>query len=228
MKEESIRSHLVEMDTPQQLSLELSMPQVPTLANFVVGENAEAMASIQAFCSGTGPQFLYLWGVHGCGCSHLLRAIAPEQKERIPLFDETVQIYAVDDAQALLGFEQEELFHLMNEVRSHPGSRIVVAGHAPIPELPLRQDIKSRLSWGLTFEIHHLDADSATEEFIRQASERGIVLNHETRLWIETHCPRDIQSLRRLLDELDAYAIKEKRKVTLPLILQFIAKGIEK
>lgn len=209
------------MDTPQQLSLALSPAQEPTLENFVVGDNAEAVASVRAFCQGTGPQFLYLWGEPGCGCSHIMRAVAPRQKQRIPAFDEAVLLYAVDDAQALLGFEQEELFNLMNEVRSHPGYRIVVAGHAPIHQLPLREDIKSRLSWGLVFELHYLDAQSALGEFKRLTSERGIDLDEAVCHWIAVHCPRDMRSLRQFLDDIDAYAMEKKRRVTLPLVLQW-------
>lgn len=209
------------MDTPQQLSLALSQAQEPTLDNFVIGENAEAIASVAAFCRGEGPQFLYLWGAAGCGCSHLMRAIAPQQKKRIPLFDETALLYVVDDAQALLGFEQEALFNLMNEVRAHPGYRIAVAGHAPISKLPLREDIKSRLSWGLVFELHYLGAESALQEFVRQASERGIELDEGVRHWVAVHCPRDIGHLRQLLDEVDAYAMEKKRRVTLPLLVQW-------
>lgn len=216
------------MDTPQQLSLALSPAQEPTLENFVVGDNAEAMASVRAFCRGVGPQFLYLWGDSGCGCSHLMRAMAPHQTQRIPLFDETVALYAVDDAQALLGFEQEELFNLMNEVRSHPGYRIAVAGHAPISQLPLREDIKSRLSWGLVFQLHYLDAESALQEFIRLASGRGIDLDEGVCRWIAVHCPRDIHHLRQFLDDIDAYAMERKRRVTLPLVLQWASNRQER
>ena len=150
-----------------------------------------------------------------------MRAVAPHQRQRIPGFDETVPLYAVDDAQALLVFEQEELFNLMNEVRSHPGYRIVVAGHAPIHQLPLREDIKSRLSWGLVFELHYLDSESALGEFRHLASERGIDLDEGVCRWIAVHCLRDMRSLRQFLDDIDAYAMEKKRRVTLPLLLQW-------
>ena len=208
-----------------QFSLGLSRPSEPTLDNFVVGKNAEALASLRQFLQGEGPQFFYLWGSHGCGCTHLMRSSLPTNSVRVPSFEEGVTLYGVDDVDTLTECEQEELFVLMNEVRAHPNSRLLITGHAPVHELSIRADIRSRLSWGLVFELHYLDDDSAAKEFVRQASERGIELDKDVQHWIAIHCPRDMRSLRCFLDEIDCYAMERKRKVTLPLILEFIRNG---
>ena len=211
------------MDTPQQLSLGLSAPQEPTLDNFVIGENAEAIASVRAFIKGEGPQFLYLWGGHGCGCTHLIKAVTPKEIGRVPTFNQETSIYTVDDVESLTAEEQEALFALMNAVRSNPETRLLIAGHAPVRELKIREDIRSRLAWGLVFELRYLDDESAAGEFVRQAHDRGIELDKEVTHWVAAHCPRDMRSLRALLDGVDAYAMEQKRKVTLPLLLQYIS-----
>lgn len=212
-------------ETPHQLFLGLSTPPKPTLDNFVVGKNAEALAAIHEFLQGKGPQFLYLWGSHGCGCTHIVSSVALDTTGRVPTFKEAVTLYAVDDVQDLNATEQEELFTLMNSVRAHPQSRLLVAGHAPVHELELRNDIRSRLSWGLNFELQYLDDESAAKEFVRQALERGIELDKDVQHWIGIHCPRDMRSLRSLLDGIDRYAMEKKRKVTLPLVLEFTRNG---
>lgn len=212
-------------ETPHQLSLGLSTPPKPTLDNFVVGKNAEALAALHQFLQGNGPQFLYLWGSHGCGCTHLVLSVDPDKSVRVPLFQEGVTLYAVDDVDDLSETEQEELFTLMNCVRAHPQSRLLIAGHAPVHELTLRNDIRSRLSWGLNFELQYLDDESAAKEFVRQALERGIELDKDVQHWIGIHCPRDMRSLRSLLDGIDRYAMEKKRKVTLPLVLEFTRNG---
>ncbi len=208
---------------PQQLSLGLSAPQEPTLDNFVIGENAEAVASVRAFIKGEGPQFLYLWGGHGCGCTHLIKAVTPNETRRVPTFTQKTSVYTVDDVESLTAEEQEQLFTLMNAVRSNPETRLLIAGHAPVRELKIREDIRSRLAWGLVFELRYLDDESAACEFVRQAHERGIELDKEVTHWVAAHCPRDMRSLRALLDGIDAYAMEQKRKVTLPLLLQYIS-----
>lgn len=212
-------------EKPHQLSLGLSRPPKPTLDNFVVGKNEEVLCALDQFLQGKGPQFFYLWGSHGCGCTHLIRSVVSEENERIPTFKEGVTFYAVDDVDTLSETEQEELFTLMNCVRAHPESRLLIAGHAPVHELTLRSDIRSRLSWGLNFELQYLDDESAAKEFVRQARERGIELDKDVQHWIGIHCPRDMRSLRSFLDGIDRYAMEKKRKVTLPLVLEFTRNG---
>ena len=73
--------------------------------------------------------------------------------------------------------------------------------------------------------MQYLDDESAAKEFVRQALERGIELDKDVQHWIGIHCPRDMRSLRSLLDGLDRYAMEKKRKVTLPLVLEFTRNG---
>ena len=61
---------------PRQLALDLVQPLRPSLDNFVVGRNAEAVAALRALVDGGGERFVLLWGAEGSGRSHLLRAVA--------------------------------------------------------------------------------------------------------------------------------------------------------
>ena len=115
----------------QQLALDLIEAEAPTLENFVVGDNAELIESLRRCRAGAGPQFVYIWGPPGSGRTHLLRSLTPSQRWRVPEFDETVPLYTVDNVELLDDEDLEKLFHLMNAVRSHPGTHIVVAGAQP-------------------------------------------------------------------------------------------------
>ena len=46
----------------KQLLLDIKPAAPPTLQNFVVGRNAEAIASLEMAINGQNPQFIYLWG----------------------------------------------------------------------------------------------------------------------------------------------------------------------
>lgn len=72
----------------EQLLLNLVEPEAPTLDNFRVGSNAELLAALRDCKKGLGPQFIYIWGPPGSGRSHLLRAITPTQRMRVPEYDE--------------------------------------------------------------------------------------------------------------------------------------------
>lgn len=202
----------------EQLLLDLIEPEGPTLDNFVCGENGEVVAALKDCLAGDGPQFIYLWGPSGCGKTHLLRALTPCQRWRVPEFDEDIDLYTVDNVEDLDEEDLEKLFYLMNAVRSHPKTRIVVSGNAPVAELHLREDITTRLSWGLVYRIHYLPGDLAQAEFDRLAQERGIEMTPDLAQWVMTHLSRDMRDLRRFLDLVDRFAMRTKRRVTLPLL----------
>ena len=52
---------------PRQLALDLVQPLRPSLDNFVVGRNAEAVAALRALVAGGGERFVLLWGGEGSG-----------------------------------------------------------------------------------------------------------------------------------------------------------------
>lgn len=204
------------------MGLDFVEPEVMTLDNFVVGDNAQLMSALRLCQRGEGPQFLYLWGPQGCGKTHLIESLRCAEDGRVPLFRDKARLYAVDDVDCLDEAELEALFVLMNSVRAHPTARLVCTGSKPSQELVIREDIRSRLRWGLSFELHYLDDSSTRNEFVRLAKTRGIDVSEEMEHWIQVHCPRDIRSLRQLLDDLDRFAIEKKRRVNVALMTQFV------
>ena len=123
----------------EQLTLNLQIRPAPSLDNFAVGDNAELVSVLRTMAeTGSGPQFLYLWGETGVGCTHLLHAMDPlAGVERVPAFSESRLIYTVDDVEELGEDSQQKLFELMNDVRSHSDGgpfgqyRLITAGDLP-------------------------------------------------------------------------------------------------
>ena len=69
---------------------------------------------------------------------------------RVPEYDEQTLFYTVDNVERLDDEDLERLFFLMNDVRSHPQAHIVCAGTIRPADLNIREDVKTRLMWGLT------------------------------------------------------------------------------
>jgi DnaA family protein len=189
----------------KQLALGISPPPEPTLDNFVPGANAELLAQLRRFqAGGYAESVLYLWGEAGCGKSHLLQSCADSQR-------------VADDVEQLDEAGQIGLFNAINEARQ-AGGAVLAAGNAPPAQLPLREDLKSRLAWGLVFQVKPL-SDAERSEYLRgEAARRGMPLPDEVIAWLLTRMRRDLRSLTAVLDRLDQYSLEAKRPITLPLV----------
>lgn len=212
----------------RQLALELASPPAPTLDNFVAGGNAEALTALRALVDGAaGERFIYLWGAPGSGRSHLLRAVLKSLSDagrhvrlygagETPVVEEDVEVVGVDDVESLDGQAQINLFNIFNNLKESSGV-LVVTGDCPPARLPLRADLLTRLAWGLVYEVHALSEDDRRAAVLDYANARGFMLPPEVTDYLLARVPRDLSSLRALVDTLDRVSLEQKRAVTVPL-----------
>lgn len=215
------------MTAPHQLTLDLVQPLRPSLDNFVVGRNAEALAALRATLGGHGERFIYLWGDVGAGRSHLLQALTAHggqagETAGVPEFDPAVRLYVADDVDRLDETRQQRLFVLLNEIRADRSAQFVAAGNAPPVQLPLREDIRTRLAWGLVYQIHALSDEEKSQALIAHAISRGFNPAPDVIAYLLTHMPRDMRTLVAILDALDAHALSRKRAITVPLVREWL------
>jgi DnaA family protein len=228
----------------QQLLLQLAPPPAPTLDNFVPGRNGAALQALRDIARGAlGERFVYLWGEPGSGRSHLLRGLAraatggngrylcaiPEagsaadNKSAVDdgfAVDNRIAagaVIAVDDVQDLPASGQIGLFDLYNRVRASAGA-LVASGDAAPAQLALRDDLRSRLAWGLAFQLHSLSDAEKAAALRAHARERALGLPEDVVAYLLRHARRDMASLIAILDALDRYSLEQKRPVTLPLV----------
>lgn len=214
-----------------QLALDLLAVAPPTLDNFVPGSNGECLACLRGLAEGHRAQRLvYVWGLPGSGRSHLLRALAggggrligPRSTLGDFAFADDCPLYLVDDAHRLDEERQKALFHLINQVRASPQAALVASGDAPPLALPLRDDLRTRLGWGLVFELHLLSDEEKAAALRTVAAERGVTVSADVLPWLLTHTSRDIRVLAELFDALDRHALARKRPITLPLLRDWL------
>ena len=188
----------------KQLALAISPPPQPTLDNFVPGGNAELLAHLRRLQAGRFTEgVLYLWGEAGCGKSHLLAACAGQP--------------AVDDVEKLDEAAQIALFNAINEARLQGGA-VLAAGSAPPAQLPLREDLRSRLAWGLVYQVKPPSDEERAAYLRTESARRGIALADEVIAYLLTRMRRDLRSLASVLEKLDQYSLETKRPITLPLV----------
>ncbi|GAB5604527.1 DnaA regulatory inactivator Hda [Sideroxyarcus sp. TK5] len=209
-----------------QMLLGIAPEWVPTLDNFVAGRNAELLAALrQAAAGDPAVRAVYLWGEQGSGKSHLMQAMAAQAADAryaeraVP---ESASVVAVDDVEALDDTAQVALFELYNRMREQGGLLLVSGSRAPA-HLALRDDLRTRLGWGLVYQLHALSDEEKAEALRQHAGARGFGLPQEVSQYLLRHGRRDLPSLLRVLDALDEHCLRLKRAASVPLLKEVMA-----
>lgn len=199
----------------KQLLLDIQTAATPSLDNFVAGRNAEALHSLRLALSGD-PQvrFIYLWGSDGSGKSHLLNACASARPS-------SPSVVCVDDVHLLDNDQQIALFNTYNQLRESNGV-LIASGIAAPTQMQLRDDLATRLAWGLTYQLHPLSDEEKAQALRNHANARGMKLPPEVLDYCLRHLRRDMPSLIATLDALDEWSLTYKRPVTLPLLRELL------
>ncbi len=210
----------------QQLLLDVFTPPAPSLKNFLVGDNAELMAQLWSMAHYESPEHtVFIYGPHGSGKSHVLTGLSQifdvpvlSGKDRL-VWREQVPILLIDDVQYLTPYSQVQLFNALNGARSAGTPRyVVMAADAPPTQLTLREDLTSRMSWGLSYRLAPLSHDQKQSALMATAHARGLDLSSEVLEFALTHFRRDMGSLCALLDGLDQFSLEQQKPVSLYLL----------
>ncbi len=194
----------------KQLLLDIKPAAPPSLQNFMAGRNAEALASLTAALNqNSSSHFIYLWGEAGSGKSHLLSACAAHN------------VAVVDDVHLLDAEAQIALFNRYNQLKENHGALITAGLHAPT-QMGLRDDLATRLAWGLVYQLHALNDAEKSLALQNHALERGMRLPSEVVDYCLRYLRRDLSTLMATLDALDEWSLTTKKPITVPLLRQLL------
>lgn len=209
-----------------QLALDLLQPLQPSFDNFVPGRNVEALHALRRLADGQlADRIVFLWGSSGSGRSHLLAAMAqaPGAFQWVAAgAPEQPGIALVDNVEQLDDTAQVALFNRLNAVRAQATAACVIAGNAPPVRLTLRDDLRTRLAWGLVYHLHPLTDAEKAQALRTHAAATGLALPDDVLAYLLTHLPRDLRTLVAALDALDAHALVRKRPLTVPLLRDWL------
>jgi DnaA family protein len=217
----------------RQIPLPIALEADPSFDNFVPGDNAAALDALRRLALPSPP--LYLWGPAGAGKTHLLAALARQMRGEgarvgwfgagTPLpwaFDEGWWLIVIDDADRLDAGQQHAAFALFVEAATH-GVQMAGAGRVPPVDLPVRDDLRTRLGWGQIHAIRPLTEAGTRAALRREGDRRGIFLSDEVMDYLLNRFARDLGSLMGLLDRLDRFSLAERRAVTVPLLKKMMS-----
>lgn len=220
----------------KQLALDIGIATGPTLAGFFAGPNEPALRHLQLWVGDAraptlhSPVPTYLWGEGGSGKTHLLEAVRGALREQgasvgwldpgamhPPEFDERWGAVLLDDVHLYTAVQQHAAFNWFVNAQSLQRG-VVAAGALPPADLPLREDLRTRLGWGHVFHLQVL-SEAERRAVLRQAADdRGVMLSDEVLDYMLHRFSRDLGSLMELLAQLDGYALQTQRAITIPLI----------
>jgi DnaA family protein len=217
-----------------QLLLDIAPYSRPTLDNFVAGSNLELLSALRhALAGSSSERSFYLWGGTGSGKSHLLQACVHAAQDMklnaiyvlgsVPLLDidKGEAVVAVDDVEVLGDAAQIELFDIYNRMRDNRGM-LLVSGMKSPQHLKLRDDLRTRLGWGLVYQVHGLGDEEKARALKQHAHERGFPLPAEVTQYLLRHGRRDLPSLMAVLDALDAHSLRLHRSPSVPLLKEVL------
>jgi DnaA family protein len=216
----------------QQMPLALGLPPQPSMENFVVGANDLLCQALTGWLAGLDPSPapMVWWGPTGSGKSHLLRAVAHALSQQgIQVgwldaaqathdgFDTRWGAVFMDDCHALSPHAQHAAFNWFVHAQDAM-VKVMATSACPPVDLPLREDLRSRLAWGQVFALQPLTDAQRAQAVQARARALGLSLSEDVTRFMLNHFARDMVSLMALLEQLDRYAWQTQRVPTIPML----------
>jgi len=164
-----------------QLPLAFQLPDNMSLESFIPGKNEEILHAVKQLVQAPAEHLLFISGPGQSGKTHLASALCVAATKAglncayLPLNElaqldpnalqdlHQLDLVCIDDVQAVAGKPEweEALFVLFNQARENNSRLLFTADQGP-GSLPLElADLKSRLSWGVSYKLEPLADEAA-------------------------------------------------------------------
>jgi DnaA-homolog protein len=230
----------------KQIPLPIVPAPQPSFDNFIAGVSSGASnsANANANANASAVQHLrelllpsapvYLWGPAGSGKTHLLQSLAARCQaagrlvgwfnaaDSLPWsLSPDWAVLVFDNAHALNADAQHAAFAMFEDATAH-GVQVAAAGRVPPVDLPLRDDLRTRLAWGHVFALQALSDADTRAALRREADHRGSFLPDDVLDHLLLHFPRDLSHLMQVVLRLDDYGLSKARRLTVPLLREML------
>ena len=231
-----------------QLPLEFNLLDNATFSNFFFSPcNQQLLFALKNFIDLNNNQemFFYLWGGKEVGKTHLLQACCNAALERnipaiyissgnllintnkldVNFFDglENLSLLCLDDLHLVENSRfEEQLFYLFNNIRAKQHKLIIAADCAPNSLKLQLPDLKSRMTWGVTYYLQGLTEQEKIMALIMRAEQIGLQLSEPVANFLLARVYRGTGQLFGTLENLDNASFAAKRKLTIPFIKEVL------
>jgi DnaA family protein len=227
----------------RQLPLGVRLHDRARFESFLPGPNGAVLEQLLALAGEPRPGLTWLHGPAGSGKSHLLQALcaaAGPQALYLPLLQLASQGPAalagwtgsrwlcVDGVGLAIGHPgwERSLFALYRDAEERGAPLLMAARELPHALQFALPDLASRCAAGDRLALLPLDEAQQREALGLRAQLRGLELPEETAQFLQRRLPRELASLLAALDELDAAALTEQRRLTVPFVRAALGEGM--
>jgi len=133
-------------------------------------------------------------------------------------------LVCLDNVDQVAGDKDWELalFNFFNRIRESGGRLILSAGqNAHNLDIKLA-DLRSRLSWGITYQLRGLNDVEKINALKIRAHLRGFMMDDKVAQFLMKHSSRDMSELMALLDKLDYASLVEQKKLSIPFVKNYL------
>src|SRR5262249_20691012 len=119
----------------------------------------------------------------------------------------------------------EPLLHLYNLIAERRGGMLLTAREPPARWPSLLPDLRSRLVAAPVVAVEAPDDALLAALMVKLFADRQLAVSEEVVLFLLRHMERSFEAARRLVAELDAAALRDRRGITVPLARAVLGPG---
>ena len=230
---------------PEQLHLNVQLDDSISLDKFI---NCDSTRDFLNILSNTTKDssissFYLIWGDSGRGKSYVMQGLHRKYLEdgkktfHFSFSDKRVasteilsnlaslEALFIEDMELMEISEDWEkaMFNLINECRIS-GTKIYLSSNIVPKDLPISlKDLASRLSSFTAIEIPEITEEEKIQALLQSAKRKGFLLDDKTIKYIINYTSRSLSDLLRLLNELDSFSLKKKKKISPSLVREMVS-----
>ena len=230
---------------PEQLYLNIKLDDSISLDKFIECHSTKVCLKIlrNSIKDQSISRFYFIWGKEGRGKSYIMEGLHRKyledgkttfhfsfKDERITSPEiltnlESLEAIFIEDFDSMEFSEDWEtgMFNFFNECYL-TGTRIYLSSNTVSKELSINlDDLASRISSFTAIEIPEITEDEKIQALIQSSTRKGFLLDEKTINYIVSYTSRSLSDLLKLLNELDSFSLKMKKKISPSLIREMIS-----
>ena len=231
-------------ESPDQLSLNIKLDDSVSLDKFIeCDSNIDCLNFLRnTLKEDSISNLFYIWGREGVGKSYIMQALNREfinldkrtfhlslSDKRVSSHEilqnlESLDVILIENIDSLPKDEEWEtqIFSLINNALTSK-TKIYLSSCKVSKELQISlKDLQSRLSYFTAIEIPEISNEEKLDALSQSSARKGFDLDTKTKEFIINNTSRGLSDLLQLLNDLDVYSLKKKKRVTPSLIRQLL------